>query len=200
MVSIIFIARDFLSKNFPKGLIYNRNENRTRVPSINIASYIQYAIWSLWSLRVACALKACILKCSLYLSVEELAINFDDFVSSYWNRGNKSSLDKREKIERHIWITTTEFAFPALKLKCPSRETHCVRRRFLCHDFSYFSFIFSAHLFNCSVVNIVVLADCKFSFRRLDWSLALFEGCIENHLLDHKIDHKFILFAVKPCW
>ena len=122
MVSIIFIARDFLSKNFPKGLIYNRNENRTRVPSINIASYIQYAIWSLWSLRVACALKACILKCSLYLSVEELAINFDDFVSSYWNRGNKSSLDKREKIERHIWITTTEFAFPALKLKYPSKR------------------------------------------------------------------------------
>ena len=36
-------------------------------------------------------------------------------------------------------------------------------------------------------------------FGRLDWSLALFEGCIQNHLLDHDIYHKLILFAVKPC-
>ena len=129
-----------------------------------------------------------------YIYALKSSFDFVDFVSYYWNRGNKSSLDKRERLNgisglplpqslrylRWNWSTLAwgVVFFATISLNFPS----------------YFLLIHSI----VQLFNIVVLAGCKFSFRRLDWSLALFEGCIENHLLDHDIYHNLILFAVKP--
>ena len=96
MVSIIFIVRDF--QKFCK-TSYLQSEQKQNQSAFNQHSFI-HSMCNLEFMIFSCSMRAVSLyfKNLRYIYALKSSFDFVDFVSYYWNRGNKSSLDKRERL------------------------------------------------------------------------------------------------------